>query len=69
MQEVEYEVPAFEQTVLERGELFIQFRQILVNELVQPFEPGCGINRFRRLLIPLMYGFLQEEECMILRKL
>ena len=43
-QEVEYVVAAFEQTVLECSELFIQFGQILVDESVKSFEPWRGIN-------------------------
>ena len=38
-EEVEYIIPALEQSVFERDELFIQLREVFVNQFVQTFKP------------------------------
>ncbi len=43
-QKVEDVVPAFQQTVSESGELFVQLRQILVNESVQTLQPRLCVD-------------------------
>ena len=56
-QEIKDVVATLEQPVLESGEFFVQFRQVLIDELVKPPKPWLRVNVFRRSLVTFMYGF------------
>lgn len=59
-QKVEDVIPAFEQTIPERGELFVQIRQILVNKFVQTVKPRlCTQSASDFARVSLLAGVLQ----------